>query len=85
MGFASRSSPTAWAICVISMTAPIRVAMSGVSSGSPAPRITFVSSKIRSQDSRGIPIISQMICSGSCAATSWTKSHSPRSATEATI
>ena len=49
-------------------TAAISVAMSGVSSGSPAPRITLVSSKTRCQYSRGMPIISQMICSGSWAA-----------------
>ena len=85
VGFARRSSPTAWAIWVISMTAPISVAMSGASSGSPAPRMTLVSSKMRSQESRGMPIISQMICNGSCAATSCTKSQLPRSATERTI
>ena len=84
-GFANRSSPTAWAIMTISSDAPMSVAKSGVNSGSPAPRMTLVSSKMRCHCSRGIPIISQMICSGSCAAIRSTKSHSPRGATSATI
>ncbi len=47
-------------------------------SGSPTPRIEFVSSKMRLVSSRGMPIMSQMICSGSAAAISLTKSHSPQ-------
>ena len=46
---------------------------------------TFVCSKIRLVSSRGMPIMSQMICSGSAAAISVTKSHSPIGATRSTI
>ena len=45
----------------------------------------FVSSKMRFVSSRGMPIMSQMICSGSAAAISATKSHSPIGATRSTI
>ena len=43
----------------------------------------FVSSMMRVHDSRGMPIISQMIWSGSTEAISATKSHSPLPATAA--
>ena len=45
----------------------------------------LVSSKMRLLSSRGMPIMSQMICSGSAAAISATKSHSPIGATRSTI
>ena len=54
-------------------------------SGSPTPRIMFVSSKMRWLSARGMPSMSQMICSGSVAAISLTKSHSPSGATRSTI
>ncbi len=40
---------------------------------------------MRFVSSRGIPIMSQMICKGSAAAISVTKSHSPSGATRSTI
>ena len=47
------------------------------SSVSNSPRITFVQRKTRSSSSSGMPIIEQMICSGSGAATSRTTSQRP--------
>ena len=46
-------------------------------SGSPAPRMTFVQRNTCCVSSAGMPIISQMISSGSGAAIASTKSHSP--------
>ena len=68
------------------MPAAISSSIDCTYSGSPTPRIMFVSSKIRLRLARGMPIMSQMICSGSAAAISLTKSHSPpRSTTRSTI
>ena len=58
---------------------------SGTYSGSPRPRITLVRSKMNCSWLRGIPIMSTMIRSGRMAATSVTKSPSPRSMTSSTI
>ena len=52
---------------------------SGTYSASPRPRITLVRSKMKRSWLRGMPIMSTMIRSGSVAATSVTKSPSPRS------
>ena len=58
---------------------------SGVYSGSPSPRIRFERSKTQSRCDAGMPIMSQMIQSGSGAEISMTKSHSPFSATRSTV
>ena len=54
-------------------------------SGSSKPTIWFDSSNIRGQSASGMPIISQIISSGSRAAMSSTKSHSPLSTTSSTM
>jgi len=54
-------------------------------SGSPTPRMMFVSSKMRRWSISGMPIMSQMMRRGSAAATSSTKSHAPFGATASTI
>src|SRR5439155_67247 len=54
-------------------------------SGSPTPRMMFVSSKMRRWSDSGMPIMSQMMRRGSAAATSSTKSHAPLGATASTI
>ncbi len=59
------------------IAAPISASIEPPYSGSPAPRMTLVHWKICCSSAAGMPIISQMICSGRGAATSVTKSHSP--------
>ena len=54
-------------------------------SGSPAPRMMLVRSKTNWYWLAGIAAMSQMIWSGSCAAISVTKSHSPLSITASTM
>ena len=65
--------------------AVMRSPKSGTYSSSPAPRITFDWSNTKSYWDAGIPIRSHTMRSGSRAATSVTKSHSPRSHTWSTI
>ena len=86
---ASPSSVTSWASSCpavrIAIVTPIGSSMSSTYSGSVKPRITFVRSNTNSSWLRGMPIMSRMIRSGSRAATSVTKSPSPRSAISSTI
>ena len=58
---------------------------SGTYSSSARPRMMLVRSKMNRSWLRGMPIMSTMIRSGSVAATSVTKSPSPRSITSSTI
>ena len=60
-------------------------APSGTYSGSPRPRITFVFSNTNFVWLSGMPIMSQMISSGSGAAISVTKSHVPLSITRSMV
>ena len=69
----------------IAIVTPIGSSMSSTYSGSVKPRMTFVRSNTNSSWLRGMPIMSRMIRSGSRAATSVTKSPSPRSAISSTI
>ena len=79
---ASASSVTSmarsWAAASSAAMIPASV-WSGTYSGSPSPRMTLVRSKMNFSWLRGMPIMSTMIRSGSVAATSVTKSPSPRS------
>src|SRR5205807_564577 len=54
-------------------------------SGSSKPIMSLLHLKIRCRSARGMPIISAITCSGSSAAISATKSHSPRAATASMI
>ena len=73
------SSEPAWS------AAASRFVPTGAYSGSPRPRIRLVLSKTSCVWLSGIPIISQTISSGSGAAISVTKSHSPFSITRSTM
>ena len=84
-GDAVRSSPSAWAYCESSIAADISTSMVVPYSGSPMPRMTFESSNMRRLSASGMPIMSQMIFSGSVAAISCTKSQAPAGATSATM
>ena len=75
-GLASRASPSACAYENIPIAASINFSKLPPKSGSPAPKIVFVHSKICRSSSAGMPIISQMICNGNLAATASTKSNS---------
>ncbi len=84
-GLAMRASPSACAYCDNSTAAFMRTSIVTPYSGSPMPRITFESSNIRRLSASGMPIMSQMIASGSGPAISSTKSQVPLGATVRTM
>ena len=69
----------------ISVAAPMASSRETLYSGSSEPISRLLHSKILWRSDCGTPIISAITWSGSSAATSTTKSHSPRAATSSTI
>ena len=81
----ARAGPAPAPAVRMAIVTAVGSSMSATYSGSVKPRMTLVRSKTNCSWLRGMPIMSRMIRSGSRAATSVTKSASPRSAISSTI